>query len=95
MKDKLTNEEKDLLSSYENDEWNEVDDVAEEIEKHKRYASNTFKKDKRINIRISQKDLDEIQVKAMEEGLPYQTLISSLIHKYISGKLVDKNHIIH
>ena len=52
-------------------------------------AAATFKKDKRINIKISSRDLSAIQRRALEEGIPYQTLVSSIIHKYISGSLHD------
>jgi predicted DNA binding CopG/RHH family protein len=65
-----------------------------EIKRHVEYAKVTHRKDKRVNIRISAKDLESIQIKALEEGIPYQTLISSLIHKYINGKLVDKEKVI-
>ncbi|SMN10786.1 Conserved domain protein [uncultured Candidatus Thioglobus sp.] len=50
-------------------------------------AKNTFKKDKRINIRLTSNDLNNIQIKAAMEGLPYQTLITSIIHKYANGEL--------
>ena len=53
------------------------------------YARATFRKDRRLNIRLSSKDLEAIQKRALEEGLPYQTLISSLLHKYASGRLKD------
>ena len=49
----------------------------------------TFRKDRRLNIRISSKDLEAIQKRALEEGLPYQTLISSLLHKFASGRLKE------
>jgi predicted DNA binding CopG/RHH family protein len=51
------------------------------------YAKATFRKDRRLNIRLSSKDLEAIQKRALAEGLPYQTLISSLLHKYASGRL--------
>lgn len=54
-----------------------------------RSAEAMFKKDKKINIRISSRDLSAIQRRALEEGIPYQTLVSSIIHKYISGTLSD------
>lgn len=60
-----------------------------ERSRYTRYAKATFRKDRRVNIRISSKDLEEIQKRALEEGLPYQTLISSLLHKYASGRLRD------
>jgi predicted DNA binding CopG/RHH family protein len=82
--------EKELLESYENDEWESVKDRDEKIKEYRQYAANTLKKDKRINIRISSKDLEDIQRKAVEEGLPYQSLIASIIHKYNTGKLVEE-----
>ena len=93
MKVKLNKNEKDLLTSFENDEWIEVPNMKNEIKKHINYAKASLRKDKRVNIRISQKDLESIQRKAIEEGIPYQTLISSLIHKFVSGNLIDKNNI--
>jgi predicted DNA binding CopG/RHH family protein len=60
------------------------------IKKYQEYAKATFRKDKRVNIRISEKDLVGLQKKAVEEGLPYQTLISSILHKFISGRLTEK-----
>ena len=83
-------EEKDILDSYERGEWKPVKNPKGEIKKLKQYARNTLKKDKRINIRMSSKDLDQVQVIAAQEGIPYQTLISSIIHKYVSGYLLEK-----
>jgi len=94
MKNKLDNEEKKILDDYENNAYIEVPEMDTEIKKHIEYSKATFLKNKRINIRISQKDLESIQRKALEEGVPYQTLISSLIHKYISGKLIEKDKIL-
>ena len=90
MKYKLDSEEKEILNDYENDEYIEISDMGKEIEKHTEYAKATFLKTKRINIRISQRDLEYVQRRALEEGIPYQTLIASLIHRYISGKLIEK-----
>ena len=56
---------------------------------YSRYAKATFRKDRRLNIRLSSKDLEAIQKRALAEGLPYQTLISSLLHKYASGRLKE------
>ena len=53
------------------------------------YARITLKKDKRLNIRISERDLVEIQRKALKEGLPYQTYVSSILHKFINGSLIE------
>jgi len=88
---KLDREEKEFLESYERDEWQSVSGIESESGRYRKYASATFKKDKRVNIRMSQKDLDAVQKKALEEGIPYQTLLSSVIHKYVSGRLTEKN----
>jgi len=87
---KLDKAEEGLLQSIENDEWVSIKNKKREINKYNEIARNTLKKDRRINIRISNYDIDAIQVKAIEEGIPYQTLISSVIHKYVSGRLVEK-----
>lgn len=94
MKNILDKQEKEILEDYEKDEYIEIPGMDAEIKKHTAYAKATFLKNKRINIRISQKDLESIQRRALEEGIPYQTLISSLIHKYVAGKLVEKDKIL-
>ncbi|MES9855879.1 MAG: hypothetical protein ABW166_04650 [Sedimenticola sp.] len=90
MNNKLNKEEKEILESYENDEWVSVLNPSD-IEKYKAVAKNTFKKDKRVNIRMTEMDLDLLQERALIEGLPYQTLMSSVLHKYVTGRLVDKS----
>jgi len=87
---KLDKEEKDLLDSYERGEWKSVKNLKKEIERHKGYARQTLKKDKRVNIRISSMVLDEIQTRAVEDGMPYQTLISSILHRFVTGRLIEK-----
>lgn len=87
----LTPEEKELLESVENDEWRSIPDVESEVKRYQEYARATIRKDKRINIRISERDLLKLQQKALEEGLPYQTLIASILHKYVSGRLVERS----
>jgi predicted DNA binding CopG/RHH family protein len=81
--------EKDIVESYENNEWKAADKIEDIKNNFSAYARNTFKKNKRINIRISEKDLADLKVKSLEEGILYQTLISSILHKFIAGKLVD------
>lgn len=87
---KIKKEEKKLLDSVENDEWKTIPDFRKESKRYQDYAKATFKKDKRVNIRISERDLIKIQQRALQEGLPYQTLISSVLHKFISGRLTEK-----
>ena len=82
--------EQDLLKSYDRDEWKSVKNVKNEINKYREYARNTLRKDKRINIRITSNDLENVQVIAIEEGIPYQTLIASIIHKFVTGKFIEK-----
>ena len=85
---KLNKEESKLLKAYEAGEFKSA--LTRTRKKQIREAaSNTFKKDKRINIRISRRDLDAIQKRALIEGIPYQTLVSSILHKYASGSLRD------
>ena len=79
--------EEDILKSYENKEWQSIANLEDQKLEYSRHARNTFKKDKRINIRISENDLARLKAKSLEEGIPYQTLISSLIHKYVTGKI--------
>ena len=86
---KLGREEKDILNSYDQDEWVSIDKFGANKKKYESYAKATIAKNKRINIRISEKDLILMQRKAVKEGIPYQTLISSLIHKYVNGVLVE------
>ena len=84
---KLDSKERELLDSVERGEWRSVRGLKGERKRFGRYAAATFRKDRRVNIRISTKDLETIQKRALEEGLPYQTLISSLLHKYVAGRL--------
>ena len=85
---KIGKEEKEILKDFESNKFKSV-----LTSKRKKYiqavAEETFKKDKRINIRISSRDLQSIQKRALEEGIPYQTLVSSILHKYVSGSLND------
>ena len=83
--DYLDNEEKKIIESYEKGEWEPVS--KEERQNYVEAAKKSMAKSKRINIRLTPKDYYDIQVKAMEEGIPYQTLISSIIHKYNKGEL--------
>lgn len=89
-KDLNIENEEEILKTYEADEWRSVENLKAEVEKYQKYADATFKKDKRVNIRISKKNLEALQQKALEEGIPYQTLISSILHKYINGRLVEE-----
>ena len=87
---KLEADEKELLESVERGEWQvRARGGKRERARYGRYAKATFRKDRRLNIRMSSKDLEAIQKRALAEGLPYQTLIASLLHKYASGRLKE------
>jgi len=87
-KPKLSKEEKEILKDFEAGEFESV--LTPRRKKMLQAAAEeTFKKDKRINIRISSRDLESLQRRALEEGIPYQTLVSSVLHKYVSGGFRD------
>ena len=78
----------EILASFERGEWSPVRNQKGEIARFKAAAA-TLLKNKRVNIRISSRDLEGLQAKAAEEGVPYQTLMASVLHKFVSGRLVD------
>ena len=86
----LDNEEKEIIESLEKDEW--VSDFDNTIKKqYQDYARYSLNKQKRINIRMTERDLRRIQVRAIQEGIPYQSLISMLVHKFNEGKVSIKS----
>jgi len=85
---KLNKDEKEILKDFEAGEFVSVL-TAKRRKMLQAAAEETFKKNKRINIRISSRDLESLQRRALEEGIPYQTLVSSILHKYVSGGLHD------
>ena len=93
MKKTNDSDEREILVSYDRGEWKSIKDKKRETKRLQRYARKTMEKDRRINIRMSSKDLTELQTRALEEGIPYQTLISSILHKYVSGRLIERKHI--
>ncbi len=87
---KLDKEEKDILTAYEKGKIKTVSPSRSELREIKSAAENTFRKNRRITIRLYNHDFKGIQKKAMEMGIPYQTLISGMIHRYIEGELIEK-----
>ncbi|MEZ4513370.1 MAG: antitoxin [Chloroflexota bacterium] len=85
----LDKEEQEMLDSFERGEWESVANEEEEIKRYQNYAAATFKKEARVDIHLSKKDLEALQKRALEEGIPYQMLMSSILHKFISGRLVE------
>jgi len=99
MRDPIKNpmldaEEKEILESVERGEWKTVDNIEQRRAEIQEAARNTLRKEKRINIRLTAKDLFDVKALAAQEGMPYQTLISSIIHKYTAGTLIDRRSLI-
>jgi predicted DNA binding CopG/RHH family protein len=84
---KLDQEEKDILEAFESGKVKRSKNATETQRRHKKYAEAMLRKDARINIRLSSKDLRGLQKRALAEGIPYQTLIASVLHKYVEGRL--------
>ena len=89
---KFDKEEQELLKSLESGEWESVDNLEDEIAQHRVAAKNTLKKDQRINIRLSSSDLESLKTHAVELGMPYQTLVSCVLHQYATGRLTQKSN---
>lgn len=87
---KLSTEEKEILEAFEGGKLKRVKNRAQELARHRKAAAATFAKDSRINIRISSKDLRALQKRALAEGVPYQTLVSSVLHKFVEGQIVEQ-----
>ena len=86
---KLDQEEKEIVEAFESGKLKRVAGVKAEMKRHRQSAAATLKKDARINIRISSRNLRLIQKLALSEGLPYQTLFSSALHKFAEGRLIS------
>ncbi len=92
MKTTITKkEEKELIASVERGEWKPVKDMEKEIARHRLMARETMKKDQRINVRLTRHDLISLKTRAVHEGIPYQTLVTSVLHKYVTGQLAPQN----
>ncbi|OIP19948.1 MAG: antitoxin [Comamonadaceae bacterium CG_4_9_14_3_um_filter_60_33] len=87
---KYDDEELEILNAWEAGTLKPVSGVVKQIKAHQAAAEATFKKDQRLNIRISSRDLRNLQARALEEGVPYQTFAASLLHKFVSGHLVNQ-----
>ncbi len=86
----LDPEEQEILEAFESGRIKPLPDAKAQIVQHQKAAEATFKKDARISIRLSSRDLRALQVRALQEGMPYQMLISSVLHKYAEGQLISK-----
>ena len=89
----LDDEEREILDSFERGEWVPVADKEAVIARLRSAAQATLRKERRVNIRMTNADLAALQSIALEEGIPYQTLMSSILHKYVTGRLVERPRI--
>ena len=87
-----TKEDKEIIESIENGEWKSIENLEEMKKKLIVAASETAIKDYRINVRISKRDVEALKTRALEEGIPYQTLVTSILHKYVTGKLEENSY---
>ncbi len=88
---KLNQEETEILKAFASGRLESAADAADTQHLHQQYADAMFKKDARINIRLSSRDLRGLQKKALAEGIPYQTLVASILHKYVEGRLLESD----
>ncbi len=87
---RLDPEENEILEAFENGTLRQAENSAQDIERHQLIAKAMLKRDARLNIRLSSKDFRALQARALKEGIPYQMLVSSILHKFIDGQLVEK-----
>lgn len=90
MNDQMNPEEREILEKFERGELRRAAGAESEIETARIAARNTFRKTRRVNLRVTERDFNLAHARAREEGIPYQTLLSSVIHKYLSGRLTEK-----
>lgn len=83
-------EEKELIASVENEEWTSVSDLDSFKKRLMQAAAETTAKDYQINVRVSKRDAEALKTKALEEGIPYQELVTSILHKYVTGRIVER-----
>lgn len=89
MNGPLSPEEREILEKFERDELKSAPGAEREMEAARQAARNTFNKTRRVNLRVTERDFNLAHARAREEGIPYQTLLSSVIHKYLTGRLTE------
>ena len=91
MSENMSAEERDILERYKRGDLRRTPAVEREIAIARQAARKTFNKTKRVNLRVTERDFSLAHARAREEGIPYQTLLSSVIHKYLAGRLTEKS----
>ena len=87
---RLDQEERELEEAFEGGDLKRAPNAVDTQKRHQEYAQAMFRKDARINIRLSSRDLQRLQKKALADGIPYQTLVASILHKYVEGRLNEE-----
>lgn len=87
--DYIDDDERDIMDSLEADEWVSVADAQSHKAEATEIARSTMRKDRRMNVRISERDMRNLKIRAAEEGVPYQTLVTMVLHKYVTGQLTE------
>ena len=90
MSEPMNAEEREILEKFERGDLLSSANAVKEMETARQAARNTFNKTRRVNLRVTERDFNLAHARAREEGIPYQTLLSSVIHKYLSGRLTEK-----
>ena len=90
MNDHLNREERGISEKFDRGELRSVTGLEGEMTTARQAARNTFKKTRRVNLRVTERDFHLAHARARQEGVPYQTLLGSVIHKYLSGRLVER-----
>ena len=90
MKDAMSTEEREILDGFERGALRSAPGAERELEEARQAARHTFNKTRRVNLRVTERDFNLAHSRAREEGIPYQTLLSSVVHKYLSGRLTEK-----
>ena len=91
VNNQMSVEESDILDRFHRGELRSAPDAEGELDTARQAARNTFSKTRRVNLRVTERDFNLAHSRAREEGMPYQTLLSSVIHKYLSGRLIERN----
>lgn len=91
MNDRRNPEEREILEGFERGDLRRMAGVEDEMESARHAARATFRKMRRISLWVTERDFDLARVRAREEGVPYQTLLSSVIHKYLSAHLIERS----
>lgn len=90
MNDKLDSYEQEILAAFEQGKLRPVPNAEAEMAAAREAAANTLAQRRQVDICLTEQDFDLANIRAVEDGIPCQTLLASIIHKYLSGRLVER-----